>query len=714
MLRILSFVALGLALLTSPALATPPERAPAGPEPRMAYAAFGKLYGEPEHIKLAPDGSHFLALYFPKEGGSILRLWRIEGEQAFQVRSWEFADKAMLSDFQNQTAVAPGGAYVALSAYGEGDARQQQSLQFLRVAENGGGFFSRGRESFDLPAIDHQEQRNVSCGLAFLDANHLVACRKGVKSAGGQAVTLALISGFSQNDIALRSRLDIPKLGSMTTSTMVRPNGDTLLVNGVHVFGVSGEIALVRVQGDKLEWITNIGNAGKSSMKPILMGDKGEGYLYASSDNELTHILSSTVVKQRYRNSNRYHLLVASSADGRLLLGKEGKVYLVRAEGLFQVADTSDISDIKADSVFFGPRRILTVSPISLRFKDIAPSVIEAATLHSEGLEMLGVGFAGPGFAKLRQSVERDLDHWSYSPEGFEQIAKDVSVGKIKGGLTEAGKFFQHLARVAGPQINGARLDVPTQKGELTLGDLVGQGRSEHPLHGAGASKGDLLIAVNGRAIPSRIELDTLMKSLTPGGTASVSVKKSDGRIITAQVSLRPMWRSLYLHTHAIVIHGLLAAQAGHPGITRQAEATIRKMVDEGDLNRRYIAAANLLGGLVRALNEGGDAGHDYILVNGGLIMKDLYEVGQLYAEKFATAAAPLYSNREKMAFLMKMPADKLPRPSLARHPPQPFPDLAGRIIEPSGVVQAPAAAPPPSSALPAPTGAVGGGRVLE
>jgi len=695
-----------LTILASPTQAKPPERPPAGPEPRVEYSTFGDLYGKPEQVKLASDGGHFLALYFPKDGTSVLRLWRIEKNEAFQLRSWSYAKKGLLENIWTQAAVGPEGKYVAISAGRESDYSKQR-LVFHRVSDD-------DRDTFDLSDIDHDDDRhNKSCGMEFLDADRLVACRLGHASKGHHwQNTLALVSGFVKSKPRHSDRSGFTALAKVE---MARPNGDTItLTRDGYAHGYGDVVRETFVQVDGAKFTKAFDKESESKFKltdyrsSIPLGRAG--MLAMNKHRELAYwrsIEPNSGVKQTIAVETTPRL-AASDAAGDILLGHRGEVWTMGKSSLISLAPEQSAP---ADSVFTGPRSLVTVTSEKIVRKEIGEQLVKSGKLHEEGISLLKAGFAGPGFAKLRESVDSAPERWTApSLMDSEQLALAISKGEIKASLTETGKFLQHLVKVLGRKKPGARLPV-TLKENLKIGKTCPG--VEDPLQAAGAQPGDRLSAVNGQAIASAAELDALMAGLQPGATATATVTKADGKQLTATLTLLANWQwNRGYHFMNLYYLGLLAAQAGQPGITLQAEAAIRKLLEAGELCPPAKGAANLLGGLARAMNENPDAGYEYMLTNGGLVIAGDRTLGAAYAERFHIAVGPLYANRDKMAFLMETPRDKLYYSAPAQREAQPFPDIEGRMVEPpaGGKKQKSQAPKPPASGSPPSKG----GRVLE
>ncbi len=679
----------------------PPKRAPEGAEPRIEYSTFGDLYGKPSMVKLAADGSHFLALYFPETSRSVLRLWRIEGEEAFQVRSWVFKGEEMLRYLWLHAAVAPGGKYVAINQPRAADefGGKISRLSFYRVKDN-------DREQFKEGKIGHNsDRRNESCGLEFLDSDRLLACRKGWDKAGEPRSTLALISGFEKNDIELS---DQKELGFSKTGNFSRFNGETLVATGIsHTTTTPDDHTTVQISSGKIAVLNKAGQPGGPVYRSGIFG-KAFGLVSARPDG-VTILAAGQInagMDKKVLAYGGFPHFLASSPDGRLILEAGGEAWLVGKSGLqsllgrsaaaskpkaeaqsYQYYNDSVQIEFSEDSVFLqsaeAVSEVLTVGNSRIERRRISRERLQAAALREEGMAMLKAGFFAAGFGKLREAVDADPGAWTQnSAENSETLAISVSTGQLKAPIAEAGKFLQHLAHALSAKAPGARLNIPFGSG-LALGKLKVCEGGSHPLEAAGFSEGDRLSAVNGKPLVTAAEYESFLKGLQPGGTVEITITKKDGTAGSLKLPALMAWKWHRGHYYANTLYlGILAAQAGHPGVTLQAEAVIRKLVEDQEFCPGVKGAANLLGGLARAVNQGAEAGYEYILANGGLVISGDRVSGAGHAERFAAALAPLYTDRKKMAFLMDIPPEKLPYPKFIAHDSAAFPDLAGQMIE--------------------------------
>jgi hypothetical protein len=174
----------------------------------------------------------------------------------------------------------------------------------------------------------------------------------------------------------------------------------------------------------------------------------------------------------------------------------------------------------------------------------------------------------------------------------------------------------------------------------------------------------------------------------------------------------------------ALILYGLMAYHARQPGIMLQVEAQLRKLTGlaAGGLLARIQAGANLIGGMVPGMNQGSaNRVYDDILAKGGLNPSEDDVVRDLVID-LNGMLQPLFAERTKLAFLLGMKEDELPRVyvSSARPIPSVYPDLAGNLIQPAGLAAQStgplpfAVAPSVPAEAPRPAAISGGGQVLD
>lgn len=132
--------------------------------------------------------------------------------------------------------------------------------------------------------------------------------------------------------------------------------------------------------------------------------------------------------------------------------------------------------------------------------------------------------------------------------------------------------------------------------------------------------------------------------------------------------------------------YGLFASAAGHADLAMQAAGRIRFL--EGKYRQdapwdRLMINAVALEGLYMAATQSLDSAYTHILNQGGLV-KDDYKavVNSIINYRARNYWSVLYSDRKRLAYLLKMDISKVPTVDARPVSHQPYPDLNGRIIE--------------------------------
>jgi hypothetical protein len=723
------FAAAFMAMLAGVPTATAAER--------MSYAAFTAKHGAQKQVKLAPGGGFFLSSMEAADKTITLWLWRIEGEQAYQARSWTLPPNPNFV-LRYHTAVAPDGSYVAISTPSS-STTGKDNLRFHRVADD-------DRDTFDPSDIGHKSgDISRSCGLIFLDADRLLVCYVGRLPHRMEdphpTSTLVLVTGFTRGKPKIQNT-SISHNGTYNsvgfiTQLMTERNGIVGAESQHATFidfkrGDYLDALLISVQGDKITFpFVGVGekklslvpgmNFGTFIADAVPLSPKGDRLIIKRDGTTTIHSLSGAA---DIRSALSPDKVTAVSRDGTLVSDQAGGLYLVGKSGLVQVfSGVSSALRNESSALTDNDRAMVVVTSKSVIRRDIAEQRLNAARAYDEGLSMIGAGFAAPGFAHMRRSVDSDPNYWTFDANPTSrEIALDVSGGKIKAPLSDVGGFLLHLIQAqSGPGLGG-RLGIgrfDTTKGEW---GIVGVDKcfTHHPLHAAGVRDGDRILSIAGQPLVGPDAGVKLVKTLQPGSRVQIVTARNGGAPVTTEIPVLKAFDGPGPgHLFANLSYfGLLAAQAGHSGIVMQVETRIRQMVAEYSLCQAAGTNANLLGGLARAMNGGVDAGYDYILAQGGLVQGGV-RIGANHAADFAVAAAALYADRAKLAYLMETTPDKLPKPSLSPRAPQAYPDLTGRIVEPAGRVPSAggsvlAPSSSPTQSAPPPAAISGGGQVLD
>jgi len=133
--------------------------------------------------------------------------------------------------------------------------------------------------------------------------------------------------------------------------------------------------------------------------------------------------------------------------------------------------------------------------------------------------------------------------------------------------------------------------------------------------------------------------------------------------------------------------YGMFASAAGHPDLALQAAQRIRFLQSRFPGAApwdRLLKNAVALEALHIAAKQSPDKAYDHILSQGGLADDDYTAAADSITHSNTWSYwSLLYTDRNKLAYLLKRDASRLPAPETVTHPRQPYPDLTGRLMEP-------------------------------
>lgn len=667
----------------------------------MSYAAFTGQHGAAREVILSADGSHFISRHngFPDQTEAEIRLWRVQENEAYLVAELPLPGAGKGYGLRTRAAISADGGMVALV-----------SKRFDAAGQDGGvheiGLYVAASNRHHLiPVGSFGISRSDGCSMAFLDADTLVVCLQNHSGAS----SIFLVGG-----LAGRNPAPVPY---STFQTNLTDLGHVLDINAApdgkrvyaiaakekyNIFGLdftdrkvvlafrgfpANRLATTRKKNTPTEFLSDIiSHVGVLPGGRLFIGSSGHFEIWrpgAPKPDSIIMVgeLGLGLGLARVRGT---------TADGGFVFTHDGRLYQLGEAEVTTIAGNPGLDAVYNEAT----REILSVSSgkntASISRLTVSPQRLQAAKAYAEGLAMVKAGFQQPGFEKIRQSATLDITYWFEGGLDANHLGTSVSTGVIKADLAEMGRTFLHAINLMDRmEKRGTVVNVSTveRDGKVVIHTYDRRCFANNPLLEAGGQDGDYIVSVNGQSFASRKEYLDIVGKL-PGDTeVEIVVAAMDGsrsttaRVKTvAQATPNPIG---YL-TMNLAAYGMLAVQAGHPGIALQVESRLRRMVEKREMCRAGIAWANLLGGLARAANGNPEDGYNYILANGGLDAGG-GALGVYYAKLYSRAAAPLYRDRTKMAFLMKDKPEELPNLDHIRLVPQPYPDLAGNLVQPSG-----------------------------
>lgn len=663
----------------------------------MSYAAFTGQHGAAREVILSADGSHFISRHngFPDETEAQIRLWRVQENQAYLVADLPLPGIGKGYGLRTRAAISADGGMVALLSRNVDAAGQAGVHQIgLYVAAS-------GRHHL-IPVGSSGLSRSDGCSMAFLDADTLVVCLQNLNAAS----SIFLVGGLTGRNPApvpnSTFQTNLTDLGHVLNMNAT-PDGKRVYAIAAkekyNIFGLdftdrkpvlafrgfpADRLAAMRKRNTPTEFLSDIiSHIGVLPGGRLFIGSSGHFEIWRpGAPKPDSIIMAEGLASERVRGT---------TADGGFVFTGNGRLYQLGEAEVIPIAANPGLDAVYNEVT----REILSVPPgkntASISRLTVSPQRLQAAKAYAEGLAMVKAGFQQPGFEKIRQSATLDLTYWFEGGPNSNILGTSVSTGVIKADLAEMGRTFLHVINLMdrmekrGTVINFSSVE---RDGKVVIHEYDRRCFADNPLLEAGGQDGDYIVSVNGQSVTSRKEYLDIVGKL-PGDTEVEIVvaaingsRRTTARVKTiARATPNPIG---YLGMN-LAAYGMLAVQAGHPGIALQVESRLRRMVERREMCRAGLAWANLLGGLARAANGNLEDGYNYILANGGLDANGGGGLGVYYAETYSHAAAPLYRDRTKMAFLMKAKPEALPNLDHIRLVPQPYPDLAGNLVQPSG-----------------------------
>ncbi|UTW52189.1 hypothetical protein KFF05_02045 [bacterium SCSIO 12827] len=668
-------------------------------------------------VRFAFGGRHFAAEFPIDKDSSRVTLWRVlDGGGTALIGSFTF-DKGHEFQFDQDVAVSPDGRHVALIRKEDGDTRGGPLYVRLYDVRDD----SRDGERI-LPG-DAGNSR--SCGLDF-DATgaNLYACGtyrvklddRGMRTYNPRIHKFKITPGDLEEagKSYLMPRQDTTYDGAM--GFRLAPNGrmvEALIRRGYQEQGKHGSgyvrnSIMVRRTLDNApaEIYGAIGSlAPTASMVAI---DKDRALGSASSKSPLRDIAVGGVRHDRTEQGLKgLRFFGGANRDVSLIPARDGNYLIVlhpAKDGVVRVLHVHG-KGLRAAAFVHGTDDLVAVHADTVKVHRVSGGRMAAAALHGESMGLWRNGFSKIGADKMIAAMSRDpaLFQGIVHPDPVD-LAKDVSTGKLKVDLADAGRVLAAQAMLKPTYAEGVNLRLVTKvtpEGKLALERFR---MKDHPLEAAGARVADIIESVNGASIyqaglsPERA-LDRSLSAVAHW--ASVSVTLSRNGVATTYTMAGTPRRISRLQggqrVMGLMHFGLLAIQAGHPGIARQALAVLKNVMTEnisktGHILETAAAYPNLLEGAIAAAEGGAEQGYAAILAAGGLQPEKMkLTVDTLF--DFAQATAPLFKDRGKLAYLTGRKETDIRAPRIPHdRAPVPYPDLNGNMIQPASAADAAAA----------------------
>jgi membrane-associated protease RseP (regulator of RpoE activity) len=313
------------------------------------------------------------------------------------------------------------------------------------------------------------------------------------------------------------------------------------------------------------------------------------------------------------------------------------------------------------------------------KLKTATHEMKDAGVLTAEGVELLKAGFHEEGIRKLKQAVHRyPLTTLMNSTDFYVRLEEKNVPLKYIGDL-----LLSYVAEQlkAATEENKPGWGLKQEKESVRVSWVT----AGSPAWRAGVRKGDAIVGFNGNPV-KRME-DISFKTSAAGVEAGITVlrdsRRFDARLGTVKgVSDEEL---LLAALRRLTNYAMFAVQAGHPYLAKQAADRIRQIQKEypADLYwEEKIKRAVALEAVSLAATQSPDQAYDHIMKLNGLIHDHEADISAIIVG-YPGYWLPLYADRKKLAYILKMEESKLPTPKVVQRSVQPYPDLTGSLIEP-------------------------------
>lgn len=311
--------------------------------------------------------------------------------------------------------------------------------------------------------------------------------------------------------------------------------------------------------------------------------------------------------------------------------------------------------------------------------KAATPEMIRAAAALDEGRELLAAGFHSAAVRKIEEAInlsplQQDLQHSKAYADFWTRGLPLKDVGSLL-------LFHKDILLKAEKR---SWIGFGVDKGEG--GIIVTSVNPEGPAARSGLRKGDIIKLFNVRPAAS---VDDVSTRDIPIGSEVTYVVQREGRQI--RLSARTIAgfvdnTNLAIALRRLMEYGMLAVNTGHPQLALEVAEEVMKLKKQYPLAMKWNTAAKISPALKALVMAGAAADaktYDYLLEQGGLMPEGSNFVS-FYITDFPDLWAPLYADRKKLAYILKLDEAKLPKsPKTRGFSSQPYPDLAGRLLTP-------------------------------
>ncbi|ACV69632.1 PDZ domain-containing protein [Desulfohalobium retbaense] len=311
-------------------------------------------------------------------------------------------------------------------------------------------------------------------------------------------------------------------------------------------------------------------------------------------------------------------------------------------------------------------------------YPDYAQAEHDAALALHEAEELLQVGFAEQAEAKLQQALDLDYTFQAKDTEELYLTLLPRMAASARARLPGRLALEQYQRGRQAPKIPVLGLQVRSQDGGVVVQNI----HDGTPAVASGLRTGDHILRFQDRAETDVASLVEAVRACTPGQRVNLQVRRGD-TLQTVSLDTLARWKedaALEATVYGLFNYGLFAAEAGQPALVSAAADAFDSLLrtHPGAVKPEKL---NGFAAILRALALAGQGQRDEALA--ALLGVSLDAQQHKYILKRTAAFAPLYGERDKLAYVLDVDANEIPQTIAQAAKPQPYPDLQGRLVRP-------------------------------
>lgn len=436
-----------------PTVSTVSTAAP-GNDP-LLFSAAAITEGELKTAEMA-EGGKFFATMREDKGPDLLRLWRIEGDDARLV-----AKTRVDNNVGWKMAVRPDGSQVAI-------AHAVQKAQLFENAKTVSELLVWVVGSDEKKVVLTSEGHHSTCGLTyFRQGNSLVGCWR-VKNKW--IVYTQDVQADGKGGPVTQRKLPWPfvphafgPLGADGFQAEGRNDGDAFTGRGGLIYPavISFRTGDKTIRSDVTEGHWQAGYLGDG--KRLLARDRETLSIMVSGQKTPV----AAVPARRLTQISREDRLLKSGRAGLMfgLSHTDGlSAYVVGDKAVGEAARNTDAKAWYAFAVLDGGDEAVALSDEGIRRLKVTPERRRAALAYAEGLDMMHSGFGGLGADKIIQAFETDPSYAGKNVaypmiHNWPELFTESFEGAVKAAPADAGRLFLAIHRITAAKDGDGRRD---------------------------------------------------------------------------------------------------------------------------------------------------------------------------------------------------------------------------------------------------------------